>query len=53
VLLRAVPIRHNRLQAGAILAADCDCDTLEHTAESHFGGEMGILNRTQVLDFIH
>jgi hypothetical protein len=29
--------RHNRRQAGAILAADCDCDTIEHTAESHFG----------------
>ena len=53
MLLRAVPICHNRLQAGAILGGDLDCDTVQHTSGSNPQAAVGILNRTQALEFIH
>ena len=53
MFLRAVPIGHNRFQFGAVLGGYGHCDTIEHTADSHLAAWMGILNRTQMLDFIH
>jgi hypothetical protein len=53
MLLRAVPIRHNRLKSRAILGFYFNVDSFEHPAESHGGGAMGILNRIQMYDFIH
>jgi hypothetical protein len=53
MLLRAVPIRHNRLKLHAILGFYFNDDTIEHPADSHAAAGLGILSRTQMSDFIH
>jgi hypothetical protein len=53
MFLRTVPIRHNSLQQSTILGGDFNLDTIAHPADSQLKGSMGILNRTQMCDFVH
>jgi hypothetical protein len=52
MLLRAVPIRHNRLKLHAILGFYFNDDTIEHPADPHAAAGLGILSRIQMSDFI-
>jgi hypothetical protein len=53
MLLRAVPIRHDRRKLPAIRSRYLDYDTGAHASDSHPKPSTGILNRTQSSDFIH
>ncbi len=53
MLLRAVSVRHDRIQLDTIRRTHVDFDTGAHPADSHFGDAEGILNRTQTSEFIH
>jgi len=53
MLLRTVPIRHTRLKSRPILGCYFNFDSIQHPKDSHSGGRMGILNRTQMREFIH
>ncbi len=54
MLLRAVPVRHDRVQLSTILGTHCNFDPGAHPADSAYPARSrGILNRTQMSDFIH
>lgn len=53
MLLRTVPIRHNRFELRAVFGTYLDCDTVQHAADSHGHAAVGTAICTQVLDFIH
>ena len=53
VLLRAVPIRHDRRKLPTISRAHFDYNPHTHGADSHPLTPQGILNRTQPSDFVH
>ena len=53
VLLRTVPIRHDRFQSEAIHGANSDTDSLAHAADSHAAKPRGIRFRILPSGFIH
>jgi hypothetical protein len=53
VFLRTVPVRHDGRQRLAVSFGEVDFDGFVHPPDSHGQVEHGILNRMQVLDYIH
>ena len=53
MLLRAVSVRHDRIQLDTIRRTHVDFDTGAHPADSHVSTIAGIRIRTQMSDFIH
>jgi hypothetical protein len=53
MLLRAVPVRHDRYKALVVGVRDVDGDTFVHPPDSHAQLSRGIVNRMQMSDYIH
>jgi hypothetical protein len=53
VLLRAVPVRHDRFKIGAVPALELDIGSFMHSTDSHRRARSGISKKIEVSDFIH
>jgi hypothetical protein len=53
MLLRAVTVRHHRIQQDTIRGTHFNFDAGAHPADSHLRTTNGIPNRTRPLGFVH
>jgi hypothetical protein len=53
VLLRAVPVRHDRLEIGTVRGTQMKLGSRVHTPDSHVRPRSGIHKRIEPLEFIH
>jgi hypothetical protein len=53
VFLRAIAVRHDGDQCLAVGFGEVNSDGFAHPADSHGQVDEGILNRTQMSDYIH